>query len=30
LQKQKPTIQVRDVAELSLTVKNILENDFKN
>lgn len=30
LKKQKPSIHVTDVAELSLTVKNILENDFKN
>ncbi len=30
LQRQNPSIVVADVAELSLTVKNILENDFKN
>lgn len=30
LETQNPNIQVADVAELSLTVKNILENDFKN
>jgi len=30
LKKQKPSIQVADTTELSLTIKNILENDFKN
>ena len=30
LKKQKPSIHVTDVVELSLKVKNILRNDFKN